>query len=131
MFNIYKSVIVLTLLASTNLSSIGDVTYIRPPEAQNSPIQSSESLVIEYLGEHMLPTLQCESGLKQFNPDGTIITSRTNDVGIAQVNLKVWGKKAEELGYDLTTTIGNLKMAKYVYTVQGPEAWVCYRILSK
>lgn len=85
-------------------------------------------LVVEYLGAHMLSTINCESGFNQYK-DGVVLRSYTNDVGIAQINVDHWGLKAKELGLDIYTPIGNLKMAKHIYSIQGPNAWVCHQKL--
>ena len=53
----------------------------------------------------------------------------TDDVGVAQINYPIWGIKAEQLGYDLTNIVDNIKMAKYIFDKQGIKAWACYRKL--
>jgi hypothetical protein len=67
----------------------------------------------------------CESHFRQYEKNGTLLKSPTGDVGVAQINEKVWGKKAKELGLDIYTTLGNLFMARHVAEVQGLDAWVC------
>lgn len=81
------------------------------------------------LGADMLPTIACESGFRQYHQDGTVLRSGTSDVGITQINVDTWGLKAIELGYDIYTPLGNLNMAKYILSVQGPDAWVCHKKL--
>lgn len=92
-------------------------------------VEDIKPIVREYLGAHMLPTIACESGFKQFDKDGKVLRSPTNDVGIFQINVDHWGDIAKELGYDIYTPIGNAKMARHIYSVQGPRAWVCYQLL--
>lgn len=75
----------------------------------------------------MTRVFECESGMDQWDDLGRVILSRTNDVGISQINLTVWEDKALELGYDLFTTEGNLKMAKYILDHSGLRAWTCAR----
>ncbi len=78
----------------------------------------------------MYPVIACESGFKQFATSTIPLLSRTLDVGIAQINLKSWAKKAEEMGLNIfASTTDNLKMAQYIYSVQGKNAWVCTGIV--
>lgn len=92
-----------------------------------------KTLVVQYLGEEMLPVIQCESGFLQYI-DGIPLRSKTHDIGIAQVNVEYWGIKAMELGFDIYTPIGNLKMGRYIKSIQGIGAWMaikseCYKKL--
>jgi hypothetical protein len=78
----------------------------------------------------MVAIFRCESGLKQFNDDGTPIRSHTNDWGIAQINEKTWDSTAQSLGLDYKYSLeDNLKMAQHVYRVQGITAWVCLGLI--
>lgn len=52
------------------------------------------------------------------NKNGTI------DVGVMQINTYYWGKKAAELGYDLTIEKDNRAFAQYLYENKGTEPWV-------
>ena len=72
----------------------------------------------------------CESGLQHWNKHGELVVSKTGDVGISQINLKTWQKKANELGQDLSKIDGNLAMARYIYDLHGSSPWVCKRLLS-
>ena len=75
----------------------------------------------------MIDVLRCESGFKQQDDDGNVLTSSTADYGIAQINLKTWGAKAKELGLDIfNSTQDNLKMARYILDNAGIKSWVCY-----
>lgn len=66
----------------------------------------------------------CESGLRQFNKDGTVLRGVVNphDIGVFQINSVIWGPTAEKLRLDIYTTEGNIEMAKYISQVQ-PNAW--------
>lgn len=75
-------------------------------------------------------TVSCESHFRQYDRTGAVLTSSTTDVGIAQINVKTWGQKAKELGYDIYSEDGNLLMARHVLTVQGITAWVCYNNIA-
>lgn len=69
--------------------------------------------------------MRCESGLRQFDKNGNVLRGVVNplDTGIAQINLKYHGARAEELGYDLFTEDGNIAFAKLLYKEQGTKPW--------
>jgi hypothetical protein len=46
-----------------------------------------------------------------------------HDMGLFQINTVVWGKKAEELGYDIRTQEGNEQMARYIFENYGSVPW--------
>ena len=66
---------------------------------------------------------QCESGLRQFYDDGSLVVSKTNDVGVMQINMKSWKAKADEFGMDLTKTNDNIFFARYLYNLHGLSDW--------
>jgi len=70
---------------------------------------------------------QCESGNKQFKDGQVIINSRnsngTSDIGVYQINLAVWSKKATELGYNLAVEADNRAFAHWLYRNFGTEPW--------
>ena len=70
---------------------------------------------------------KCESGNNQFDSTGQVqLNANTNksvDIGVFQINNKVWGKKATELGYDLMVEKDNRAMAEYIYETRGTEPW--------
>lgn len=98
-------------------------------EAQGTYLSTS-TLLAMYLPSQMMPVINCESHFRQWDSNGHILTSSTDDVGIAQINVKTWGAKALELGYDIYTTEGNLKMARYIYDTAGIQSWVCWGIIN-
>ena len=78
---------------------------------------------------HKLITLasiaECESGGRQYNADGSVKRGRVNpnDTGLYQINKTVWGAKAKELGYDILTEEGNIKMANWIYDKYETKPW--------
>jgi hypothetical protein len=70
---------------------------------------------------------KCESGGKQFGADGQVVlngnTNGSVDIGKYQINTRIWGKKATELGYNLANEKDNENFAKYLYTTRGTEVW--------
>ena len=99
--------------------------------ASTSPVAASKLEIgtrvqLAFNDARMVPVLICESGLKQFDDDGTPKISPTSDVGIGQVNRTHW-KRAKKLGLDIfNSEEDNLKMAKIIYDEQGIEAWSVY-----
>lgn len=68
----------------------------------------------------------CESNSRQFNDDGTVVTSITGDKGFLQIS-PIWASTAKENNLDYVYDLeDNIKMAKIVYDRQGLKAWVCY-----
>ena len=70
----------------------------------------------------------CESGLKQFNEDGTILRGRINpdDVGMCQINEQYHGTRDEILentGLDIFTAEGNVAFAKGLFDSDGSVPW--------
>lgn len=73
----------------------------------------------------------CESGNgrpgsgRQFHDDGRLVQGVITpaDWGKFQINTKVWGDKAKELGYDLTTEEGNTAMALFIFETRGTRDW--------
>lgn len=71
---------------------------------------------------------KCESGNNHIDPKtGQVYmianTNKTVDVGKYMINT-VWHKKAKELGLDITTEVGNEKMAYWIYENHGTSPWV-------
>lgn len=65
---------------------------------------------------------QCESEGRQFKDDGSVLVSRTRDIGLFQIN-RIHKKEALEMGYDLDTIDGNTLFALYLYKNQGTSPW--------
>ena len=67
----------------------------------------------------------CESSFRQYDKNGKVLVGKVNksDIGVMQINTYYQGKKAKELGYDLTTVDGNMAYAKYLYETEGTTPW--------
>ncbi len=70
----------------------------------------------------MLDVARCESGIRQFTSNGEVITSRTADRGLFQIN-PVHFKTAKSLGLDVDTVEGNIIYAWYLYQMNGLRDW--------
>lgn len=69
---------------------------------------------------------QCESSNSQKKNGQVILNPNKNgtvDIGVFQINVKTWGKKAGEMGYDLAVEKDNRAFAQYLYENYGTEPW--------
>jgi len=68
---------------------------------------------------------QCESHGQHWTMNGKVVRGKRNrhDTGLFQINTIVWGKKAQELGYDIRTPEGNTHMARYLFENYGSVPW--------
>src|SRR3990167_522481 len=76
---------------------------------------AAEYLVYKYFFddyENALKVFTCESGVSQYWKNGEVIISKTNDIGIAQINLTTHQKRAESLGLDLLNSEMNIIYAR-------------------
>jgi hypothetical protein len=73
----------------------------------------------------MAQIANCESNFRHFEKEGQVLRGYTTpaDVGVMQINTKVHGKRAIELGIDVTTIEGNMKFARLLYNEQGTGPW--------
>lgn len=91
-------------------------------------IQTANAAYIrEQLGQMYVEIADCESNLRQFNEDGTVLISRTNDVGIMQINLAAHRETAERLGIDIYTLEGNVAYASILVANRGAQDWYMSR----
>lgn len=92
-----------------------------------------EDKIRNELGEEFVLIAKCESGLRQFNDDGSVLISRTSDVGLFQINQVHW-TRAKELGIDIYTIEGNIQFAKLLKQANGTRDWYmsnhCHRLLA-
>jgi hypothetical protein len=102
-----------------------------PSSSARSPVpQAVHATPVVIVQEDRLPPVlhriaQCESRGRHFTPDGRVVrgTRHPQDLGLFQINTVVWGKKAQELGYDLRTPEGNTHMARYLFENYGSVPW--------
>lgn len=118
-----------SLYGSANVAVAQDVNNSDNTQSQE-PVEKPitlEAHVREYFAE--TPVLaeisRCESQFRQYDSRGDLLRGKVNksDVGLMQVNEYYHGKKASELGFDLSTIEGNLSYAKYLYDKEGTRPW--------
>ena len=100
---------------------------------QNGIIEPTipEYLVYKYFFddfENALKVFRCESGISQYWENGEVIISKTNDIGISQINLTTHQKTAEDLGLDLWNPEHNVAFARLLYNKQKWVPWVCAKL---
>lgn len=74
----------------------------------------------------MLRIAQCESGMRQFGPDGRVLSGAVHppDKGVFQINTRVHGPTAHSRGVDLHMTRGNIAFTRYLYDKEGTRPWL-------
>ena len=88
------------------------------PRERPLTIEEKIKKVFGNKGDEAVKVFTCESGL---NPNAV---SRTFDIGVAQVNYKVWNKTFGQNLADYQDVDKNLNMAKYIYDLSGNfRAW--------
>lgn len=89
------------------------------------PPRQVAKLVREYFPDApiMVRVAACESGLQQTHPDGTLVKSAANAVGVMQIHMPAHRDTARRKGIDLKTIRGNLKMARELYDEDGLRPW--------
>jgi hypothetical protein len=100
-------------------------------QGEDSPVpQAVRQTPVVIVQEDSLPPVmyriaQCESRGQHWAKNGTVLRGKQNphDLGLFQINTVVWGKKAQELGYDLRTPEGNVLMARYLFENYGSVPW--------
>ena len=67
----------------------------------------------------------CESGGRQFYPDGTVVTGKIDprDTGKYQISTHYHGETANKMGLDLFTEEGNEAYAKWLFEKEGTKPW--------
>jgi hypothetical protein len=133
---------VLLLLAGVLLLVAAVLSQPVPSPADRSPVSRAlHTTPVVIVQEDMLPPVlhriaQCESRGQHFTRDGRVVrgTQHAADLGLFQINTVVWGKKAQDLGYDLHTPEGNTRMARYLFDNYGSMPWqssaACWNRLS-
>jgi len=103
-----------------------------PEIPQDNPVAvATEKFWKENLSEldaaEMIAIAEKESAFTQFEADGVSPyrgKENNQDVGVMQINEGLWLTKAKELGFDIHTLEGNLKMALWIRERNGASEWV-------
>src|SRR3989344_2627007 len=75
----------------------------------------------------------CESHFRQYDDDGKTVFRGTdpNDVGIFQINEKIWGDSAKSAGIDIHTLDGNASFAEHIVREKLKEGKTGYEDWQK
>lgn len=127
----YSKYIVIPLIVTTFMFITASVALDKYAEAKNATeVVVEKEKVVLVVDETLPPILEkiakCESSNRQYGKDGKVLKGNVNksDLGRWQINTDIWGKKATELGYDLTTSQGNEAMARWLFANKGSVPWV-------
>lgn len=73
----------------------------------------------------MIEIARCESKFRQFTDNGNVLRGggSTGMVGVFQFYEAIHATPALALGFDITTTEGNLGYARHLYTESGTRPW--------
>ena len=67
---------------------------------------------------------QCESHTSHYDKNGQVLINTTRDVGVFQINVPIWGKKATEMGLNLMEEKDNREFALWLYKNYGTIPWI-------
>ena len=127
----YKLIASLAISSSLAFGSLfGTSTQVAVPIIQEVSINTASSTqeIIEEkvtLNPALLKISICESGGKQFNPDGSVVRGKVNhhDIGLMQINSDYHEAAAIDMGLDIYQEEGNIKYANHLYKTQGKTPW--------
>ncbi len=73
----------------------------------------------------MLAVAKCESGFRQFGPDGSVLRGGKGGgyVGVFQIGESLHARAALALGHDIMTVDGNIAYAQHLYDASGSNPW--------
>lgn len=122
----------LPAIAITQEIAHADVATSSPPTTQQLIAQAS--VAVNAPVETMVAIAQCESGLSQFNSNGSTTVSVTGDVGVFQIN-HVHFAEAKQLGLDIRNSQqDNIAYAMILYARNGTRDWnsskACWKSLA-
>jgi hypothetical protein len=131
-------------LGCSGLLLLGAMVLSPPLPSPGAPRPAPQAVhatpVIMVQADALPPVLhriaQCESRGQHWTKQGHVVRGQRNrhDIGLFQINTRVWGQKAQELGYDLYTPEGNTHMARYLFDHYGSVPWqssaACWNRLS-
>ena len=114
-------------LAITLAAASGFLMSFGRTYAATDPNVGVQTQVQSYFANEpvMASIARCESGYRQFDPNGGILYGGTTGVmiGIFQIDSSHY-PQAISLGYDLDTVAGNMGYAAYLYGSQGTNPWM-------
>lgn len=112
----------------TALAALATALFLSPLSAWGIGLNSGiEDKVREAFPDApvMVAVAKCESGFRQFAPDGSALRGGSGKgyIGIFQIGEKLHAEKAAALGHDIFTVEGNIGYARRLYDAQGSAPW--------
>ncbi len=91
----------------------------------NAEIEAKVRTVFADVPE-MIAVAKCESGFRQFAPDGGVLRGGTSKgyVGVFQISERLHKERAAGLSHDIDTIDGNIAYARYLYEKNGLSPWL-------
>jgi hypothetical protein len=113
------------------LATLTSLTGSSLPSTPTFEAMPQALTVEQYVREYFIDTpvmadiASCESHFRQYDKSGSVLHGEQvyEDIGVMQINQTYHGKTSAQLGFDITTTQGNVAYAKYVYDKQGTTPW--------
>ena len=98
---------------------------------QDRPVNAVIEMIRETSGKYgvddnlVIEIARCESGLRQYSEDGSIVRGKVNskDVGVFQINEDYHLRQSQDTGYDIYTTRGNIEYAISLFKKSGSKPW--------
>ena len=118
----------LWLLITVLTSQLATVSYwdalplYETLEQAENIIARHKGEIITELPDELKSIAFCESRFRHFISN-KVIHSKTSDIGIMQINLPLWKKKAESMGLNLYEKSDNIKFGKFLYEQNGLKDW--------
>lgn len=105
--------------------------HIRPDSDDSAFSSGDNDGIREYVEEvfgddHiMVEIAACESGYRQYAPNGELLRNPGNDnvVGVFQLHEDYHEGPADDLGYDIYEVEGNVRYAKHLHETEGLKPW--------
>jgi len=111
------------MLAASAAVLLG-ATTVFAAEVSNAEV---EAKVRAAFADHpeMIAVAKCESGYRQFAPDGTVLRGGPGGryVGIFQIDEPLHTERATGLGHDILTVDGNVAYAVWLFAANGGSPW--------
>ncbi len=133
-FVLYTSILLVSFslctpssFAQATLSEATTTSVVTIPPSLNplDPRDIENKVRVDFASDPiMISIAKCESGFRQFNTDGTVLSGGSGGmIGIFQIS-SLHITKAVSLGFDITTVEGNIGYARYLYMTQSTDPWI-------
>lgn len=119
---------VVIILTAMLLFVVGMGLYRAGGKYNPVTVIEEKEVIVEVVNAPILEKIaKCESNGSHYGKTGQVLMMGNDngsvDVGKYQINVTTWGKKATEMGLDLTKEKDNKTMAEWIYANRGTEDW--------